>query len=153
MFPVHTVNICDSYFDPQIKMNVSPPVPTSETSITDGVYATLLSSVLGVSVLILCLSRFSSGVPIFGKDVAKLRRFWRHNSDVLDTDLFREIKYARPERVPEWSFRMSLLLNVALLTLVVCHAVILTIECPTSLRTVYVIYCVFTPYYHRSNLG
>ena len=96
MFPVHTVNICDSYFDPQIKMNVSPPVPTSETSITDGVYATLLSSVLGVSVLILCLSRFSSGVPIFGKDVAKLRRFWRHNSDVLDSDIFREIKYARP---------------------------------------------------------
>ena len=146
MFPIHTFH---SYFDPQIEMNVSPPAPTSETSITDGVCATLLSSVLGVSVLILCLSRFSSGVPIFGKDVAKLRRFWRQDSDVLDSAIFREIKYARPERVPEWSFRISVLLNVVLLTLVICHAVILIIEGPTSLRTVFVIYWVFDPLFQR----
>ena len=147
MFPVHTVNICGSYFDPQIKMNVSPPVPASETSITDGVYATLLSSVLGVSVLILCLSRFR--VPVFGKDVAKLRRFLRYDHNAVDHNIFGEIKYARPERLPEWSFRMAVLLNVILLTLVILHAVILIMEGPALLRTVFVLYWVFDPAFQR----
>jgi hypothetical protein len=121
----------------------------AETSIADKTYTILLISALGVSVLILCLSWYVSGDPIFVKDAIKLPRFRHLDYNPIHSHTengnginHREAKKFRTEPLNGWRLWMGVLQNLVLLSLVAIHVVVLVTAGPDFLQIVFVVYWV-----------
>jgi hypothetical protein len=124
---------------------------------TDKAYAIVLISALGISVLMLCLSWYYSGDPIFAKDAIKLPRFRHRSYDSIPIHAengngfdHRKIKEnVVPEQLVGWRLRLGLLQNLMLLSLVIIHVLILVTSGPTVLRIVFVAYWVYCQLFQR----